>query len=648
MIFVPKISTMRFPCLMLLWLVCIHPALTQQPSYQALILPEELTEDAHAVVRLNRMTVDIRSLREMKVSATRVVTVLDKSGNAYVDAFLRYNKAIKVNKMDAEVYNTMGENIGRYKAKDFKDVSAVSGGTLYSDARVKYLEYTPVQYPYTIAFNYEFTTANTGVVPSWYLLGNYGESIEKSQFTINFATPELQPEFLEFNMEGIALTKQQTAGSISYSASNIKALGHEELSPAFSELVPHIKTRMPNFHYEGFDATVADWNSLGMWITDRLLDGQGELPEATIRKARELVRDLSEPMAMARAIYEFVQENTRYISVQVGIGGIKPISAQEVDHVKYGDCKGLSNYTMALLRAVGIPAYYCHVQAGREKVDFIEGFADLAQGNHVILAIPEGEELHWIDCTSATLPFGFLGDFTDDRTALLVNQEGGRLVRTPAYLNETNYQKTTAQLQLSADGGVIADVGITTKGIQYDSHAGIENKSQDDRIKHYRQYWPYINNLQLSSITLENNKDQVVFGENIRLQAANYAGSSGDLLLFAPNAFNRSNYVPDRYRNRKLPFRISRGFLDEDEVVISLPEGYRLESMKSEERLESEFGQYHARLEYEETKHQLIYKRKFFLKEGHYPKEQYEQYRTFRKSVAAADSGQIVLVKDTR
>ena len=637
---------MRFPCLMLLLLACIHPALTQQPAYQALLLPEDLKEDAHAVVRLDRMTVDIRSLREMKISATRVVTVLDKSGNAYVDAFLRYNNAIKVNKIDAEVYNMMGESIARYKAKDFRDVSAVSGGTLYSDARVKYLEYTPVQYPYTIAFHYEFTTANTGVVPSWYLLGNYGESVEKSEFTVNFATPDLQPEFREFNMEGIALTKQQNHGSISYSASNVKALSHEELSPAFSELVPHIKTRMPNFHYEGFDATAEDWNSLGIWITDRLLDGQGELPEATIRKARELVRDLSEPMARARAIYEFVQENTRYISVQVGIGGIKPISAKEVDHVKYGDCKGLSNYTMALLKAVGVPAYYCHVQAGREKVDFIEGFADLAQGNHVILAIPEGEELHWVDCTSSTLPFGFLGDFTDDRTALIVNREGGRLVRTPAYLNETNYQKTTAQLELSADGGVIADVRITTKGIQYGNHAGIENKSQDDRIKHYRHYWPHINNLQLSSISLENDKDQVVFDESVKLQATNYAGSSGDLLLVAPNAFNRSNYVPDRYRNRKLPFRISRGFLDEDEVVISLPKGYRLESMKSEERLESEFGQYHALLEYDETKHQLIYKRKFFLKEGHYPKERYEQYRTFRKSVAAADSGQIVLVKN--
>lgn len=638
---------MRIPCLIFLFLACTYLAFTQQPAYQAMLLPEELTEDAHVVVRLDRMTIDIRSLREMKVSATRVVTVLDKAGNAYVDTFLSYNNAIKVNKIDAEVFNMLGTSIAKYKAKEFRDISAVSGGTLYSDARVKYLEYTPVQYPYTIEFNYEFTTANTAILPSWHLLSNYGESVEKSQITINFDTPDLQPEFREFNMEGIELTKQQSTGSISYSASNIKAIAHEHLSPAFSELVPHIKTRMVNFHYEGFDAKAGDWNSLGLWITASLLNGQGELPEATIRQARELVRDLSDPMAKARAIYEFVQENTRYISVQVGIGGIKPIGAQEVDLVKYGDCKGLSNYTMALLKAVGVPAYYCHVQAGREKVDFIEGFADLAQGNHVILAIPEGDNLHWIDCTSTTLPFGFLGDFTDDRAALMVSRNGGRLVRTPAYLNETNYQQTLGELALSEDGGITADLKITTKGIQYDNHSGIENKSQDDKLKYYRQYWSHINNLQLTSVELENDKDQVVFGERVKLQASNYAGSSGYLLLFAPNAFNRSNYIPDRYRNRKLPFHLSRGFLDEDEFVVTLPAGYRLESMKSEELLESEFGQYHVRLKYHETKHQITYKRKFLLKEGRYPKEMYEQYRTFRKSVAAADSGQIVLVKNT-
>ena len=43
-----------------------------------------------------------------------------------------------------------------------------------------------------------------------------------------------------------------------------------------------------------------------------------------------------------RVLYRYLQQNHRYISVQVGIGGMQPISASAVYTNGYGDCKGLS------------------------------------------------------------------------------------------------------------------------------------------------------------------------------------------------------------------------------------------------------------------------------------------------------------------
>ena len=65
----------------------------------------------------------------------------------------------------------------------------------------------------------------------------------------------------------------------------------------------------------------------------------------------------------AKKIYQYVQDNTRYISVQVGIGGMQPITAKEVDLVKYGDCKGLTNYTKSLLDIVGVKSNYTRLYA---------------------------------------------------------------------------------------------------------------------------------------------------------------------------------------------------------------------------------------------------------------------------------------------
>lgn len=611
------------------------------------MFPAVLTENAHSIVREQNTTVHLLSQREMKVSKRRVVTVLDKHGNSQVDAYLHYNNSIKIKKIYALVYDLVGNEIAKIKEKDFRDVSAVPGGTLYSESRVKYLEYTPVQFPYTVEFVYEFTTANTGVIPSWYLQNNYNESVEKTEYAVHFSEPGLCPEFREFNLEGIEVSTQKSTNSVSFTATGLKPIARESLSPSFEKLVPHIKTRMVNFHYEGVDGRAEDWNSLGKWITDNLLDGQGELPEATRARARDLVKGITDPLEKARIIYEFVQQNTRYISVQIGIGGVKPISASVVDKVKYGDCKGLSNYTKALLEVAGVPAYYCHVEAGRDKTGFLADFADLGQGNHVILAIPDGEGLQWIDCTSTTLPFGFLGDFTDDREVLMVTPEGGRLVRTPAYLNESNYQLTEANLLVTAQGAIKGTVAISTRGIQYDNHLGLGAKTKDDQIAYYREYWPYINNLMLPSVTTNHDKGAIRFNEQVEIDALAYAALNGNLMLLAPNVLNRSLYVPDRYRNRELPFEVSRGFLDEDNFTLKLPAGFRLESMKQEKAIVSEFGEYVFKMEYDKEKHQLAYTRKFLVKAGSYPSEKYDEYREFRKSVTAADNGQIVLVKNS-
>ena len=41
-------------------------------------------------------------------------------------------------------------------------------GTLYSDSRVIYYDYTPVSYPYTYELEYEYESSSTGFIPRWY------------------------------------------------------------------------------------------------------------------------------------------------------------------------------------------------------------------------------------------------------------------------------------------------------------------------------------------------------------------------------------------------------------------------------------------------------------------------------------------------
>lgn len=627
-------------------MVFSHFVQAQNLEYSTILLDKKAMENANAVVRLDDMAVTLVSKKEMNIKLHRVVTVLNKYGAKHVHASVGYNNSIKIKKAQAIVYDALGKELEKFKKKEFKDVSAVDGGTLYSDSRVIYMDYTPIQYPYTVDFTYEITTPNTSNIPNWFFLDGFLVSMQKSRYSITYGLPDQKPVIKEKNLENLDIVKTENGNTITYEANGIPGMKQESLSPSFGNIAPMLMVRTTNFHYEGYDGTVSDWKDLGSWMHSKLLKGRDGLSEVTKTQVAALVKGVDDNLEKAKRIYKYVQENTRYISVQVGVGGIQPISAIEVDRVKYGDCKGLTNYTKTLLDYVGVPAYYTHVEAGRYKVNFEDDFADLAQGNHVILAIPYQGKYHWVDCTSQSHPFGFVGDFTDGRKVLVIKPDGGELTTTPAYVNKDNYQRTSAIYALDPDGGISGDITIHTGGIQYDNRFYLEDSTNENVIKHYKEYWDNINNLIVEKHQFDNDRDQVVFTEKVNVNAVNYGTKSGERILFAANAFNKNSYVPNRYRSRKMPLEIQRGFFDEDEFIIKLPQGYTVEALPNAAKMENEFGAYEVSAILNEAEHTVTYKRSLLIKEGMYPKEKYSEYRKYRRQVAKMDNAQIVLVKE--
>ncbi|WP_190811266.1 DUF3857 domain-containing protein [Flagellimonas sp. S3867] len=606
-------------------------------------IPQHLISGANAIVRDHQMDVELVSRREMLVNYKRTVTVLNEKGNQHVQAFVHYNNAITIKGIYAEVYDKKGESIKKIRKKDFLDVSAVDGGTLYSDSRVLYMGYLPVDYPYTVKFSYQMKTDNTGTIPSWYFLSGFLVSTEYSKYTVKFSDQNLKPSILEKNFGDYNITPQKSDNQISYEARDIEPLKDENLRPPLHKIFPRLMVSPVNFYYEGYNGHITNWKEAGHWMNNNLLKDQDELTPSTISIAKKLVEEIEDPLEKAKKIYQYVQENTRYISVQVGIGGLRPISAIEVDRVKYGDCKGLANYTKALLKAIDIESYYVHVEAGQDKVDFEDNMASFGQGNHVILAIPHNNQYYWIDCTSQVHPFGFLGDFTDDRKVLLMKPDGGEIANTDAYVNEDNHQLTKAKYILNEKGGITGDITIWTKGIQYDQHFALEGIPDLEVDKYYKNYWSNINNLKIEEFSTKNNKNDVVFEENIKITATKYGIPSDDRLILVLNAFNNSQYVPARSRNRRFPLEISRGYLDEDEYELQLPESYSLESLPQNVNLETKFGEY--QMEFEKEANKIRVKRRLFIKEGTYPSSDYKLYRSFKRSIVKFDNSKAVLIQ---
>lgn len=626
----------------LLFFFFFFNSFSQNVSFSSSSIPEDLKDNASAVIRTNNVDIILNSVKEMVVSTKRVITVLSKKGDKHVDAYVHYDSNVKIKELQVLVFNALGKEIKKIKKNDFRDVSAVDGGTLYSDSRVKYLDYTPVSYPYTIEFTSEYVTANTAFIRSFMPIEGYGLSVEKSSFSISHSE-ENEIRVKEKNFESIELDKRKEVGHISYSVSNLKAFQSESYGPSFSDMVPKVMFACKKFTLEGVESEVGDWIDFGKWMYNDLIKGTNNLPAGTISEIKLLVKNVESDIEKAKKIYQYVQNKTRYISVQVGIGGWKPFNAAYVDTMGYGDCKALTNYTMSLLEAVGVKSNYTVLYAGNSQRSLENDFAAM-QGNHVILSIPNGDKDIWLECTSQKLPFGFIGDFTDDRDALVITPEGGKIKHTKKYSTEENVQLIKANCELTSTGEILVNVDETSEGIQYDNKYWLEEKEQRDLDVHYKERWRYINNIVIDNIKIDNDKDNIKFKEHIVFSASGYSKTIGNRMLVNVNALNRSKFVPARYRNRKLPLIIKRGFVDIDEVEIKLPKDFKVEALPENKSIDNKFGSYNYELKLKDES-TLIYKRRFIVKDGEYPKEDYESYRAFYKDVSKFDNAKMALIR---
>ncbi|WJS95323.1 DUF3857 domain-containing protein [Flavobacterium johnsoniae] len=617
---------------------------SQKIDYSVFAISDSLKDNANAVTRLDQTDITITSQRSMNIKTQRVVSVLNAKGQNDIDAFQYYDKSTSIKTIEAIVYDAFGKEIKKIKRKDFRDQSAVSGSTLFSDNRVIYLDYTPISYPFTVVYNCEIETSNTAFIPQEYFLRGHYLSVEKCVLNVTFPKElgfkKKEFRFSDFNIKKTAETDTQ----LSYLATNIPAQKPEDLSPNYADLFPKVMMGLENFHLEGVDGKATTWEAFGKWYGDKILTGTTNLPEETKAKIKALVGDEKDPIKKAKIIYDYVQKKSRYVNIAVGIGGWKPMLANDVDRLGYGDCKALSNYTKALLQVVDVPSYNTILYGDSYKKDIQSDFVSM-QGDHMILAVPNGDNYVWLECTSQDNPFGYQGTFTDDRDVLVVKPEGGEIVRTKIYDDKGNKQLAKGNYSIDKEGNFSGTLAIVSEGSQYAQKSRVETFQPNEKEEHYKEYWDNINNLKLGKITFTNDKENIRFTEDVRLTASNYGAISGNKMIFVVDAFNQSSANIKRIRNRKNPFQIQRGYLDNDEIEINLPEGFSIEFLPSNYELKGKFGEYKTEIIKKEN-NKLTYKRSMFLNKGKYSNKDYDEYRLFMEQISRNDNAKIILTKN--
>ncbi|MGQ0738492.1 MAG: DUF3857 domain-containing protein [Bacteroidota bacterium] len=612
-------------------------------EYAVSRIPAALLKNAHAVKRMEKISFEVVNTGEAVLKKKYALTILNDNADRLAAFIEYYDKLHDIKNIEGTLYDSEGRELKRLKNKQILDLTGTDEGSLADDNRLKAHHFFYKLYPYTVEYEVEIRYNGTLFFPVWLPREEENFSVEQSSFMI-ISPASYTVRYKSFNYTGEPVAgTDKNKKTLNWEVTQLPAVEDEYASPDWHEINTMVFTGPTEFEIEKYRGEMSTWKGFGQFVYS-LKQGRDQLPPAVKQTVGQIAGSVSDPKQKTAFLYEYLQKNTRYISIQLGIGGWQPFDATYVATKAYGDCKALTNYMYSLLKEAGITSYYTLVKAGRGRGNIIADFP-AQQFNHVILCVPFEKDTMWLECTDQTLPAGYLGSHTDNRYALLVTEDGGKLVRTPRYGMKENLQVRNIKAILSDDATLEISAATSYSGLQQDSYHGLISNLSKDKVKEaLHEYFDFATYDIRSFDYKEHRSALPVIEEKLDILVSNYATITGKRLFIVPNIMTRHGRKLSAELQRQYDIDLPVAYKDADTVEISIPEGYTPEAMPKEVSVTGKFGRYESNVKL--TGNKLYYYRVIEHNSGRFPASDYPELVKFYETMYKADRSKVVLVKN--
>ena len=646
MLRVIKPFSIHFFIVTILLCVSVQPIFCQDLQYPAFTIPDSLKQDANAIVRICNERFVQNDLENATFTVTQVITVLNKKGDRFANFGVGCDKFHELRDFSGLLRDASGKVVKKIKKGDLTNSNIDFDAMATQHYSLTYKCQSPT-YPFTVEYSYQVKYKN-GILgyPSFYLYDGAGIAVEKSNFVIEVPT-SVDLRYRENFSSNLIKTSEGNKTAYAIDIVGAKAIVNEKFMPPSEETYPSVFFAPNAFCYDGHCGDMSTWKSYGLWVADLLKD-RDILSESEIAKLKAMTTSAKNDREKVKILYEYMQANTRYVSIQLGIGGFQPFEASSVIKSKYGDCKGLTNLMKAMLKAVDIPSNYCEIYSGNKKKMYSD-FASISQTNHAILLVPLSNDSIWLECTSQTLPFAFVHDNIAGHDALVIAEDGsgGKLCPLPMYTDEQNKAATLLKITLDEDGTAKGNIVFENSAHQHrELSYYIETKDRDKQLK-------YINGeMKLPQMEVGEISTSEDFSgipkSSIRADfvAKDYASKTGARLFVPVCPYvdrNYTSYFPSDKRNFDID--IDDGSTLVDSLVLTIPAGCVVESLPKETNLVTDFGTYISNASQDGDT--ILYVQQIVIPSGRYEKSKYKDLKDFLSKVTSASKRKIVLKKET-
>jgi hypothetical protein len=603
---------------------------------------DEIPPEKGAVCELDEQQFTVRGKNDGVLHVHKIFRIYNEAGKKHGVVFTCLNKFIKVDNLKAELRDFDGQAIKKLKKDDIEEASLVPGYVLYADDKTKYFDLGTTTFPYSLEYSYEIKYNSLFYWPGWF--PQLDVPVERSVYTLT-VPKDFVFQMHRHNLEVEPIeTAEGGKRQLVFELSQVPPFEPEDEMPPKKDHMMAVLFEPAEFDLDGYKGYTDSWEHLGEWYAS-LAREQCHLSSKNQRFSQEMVASCLSAEDTIRTVYQFLQRNTRYVAIQLGIGGYKPHDAESVLATRYGDCKDLVTLFVTMLRAIGIKAYPVLIRT-RDEGTVLTDFPS-SQFNHVIACVPMENDTLWLDCTCAYCPFGELPSLDEGCQSLVVMEDTAALITTPTSSADENRLSRSVHAALARDGSLTIEGAIAAKGNFESYYRGLLNSYDHNEKKEWlhRLIGSYAPNHTLLSSDFECVPDlDIPFSIGFTVRLNSYATRSGDELLLNLNLFSRvdARDIP-KEEERKYPVEHTYPYTAFDEVTLDIPAELLIKVVPAAQDIASPFGSF--KTSYDALNHRLIYQRTKTITQTSILPASYDDYRGFLNAMLASDRSFVVLIE---
>jgi Domain of Unknown Function with PDB structure (DUF3857)/Transglutaminase-like superfamily len=661
----PAPATSRRTGLLLLWIVaCIQAFVPQAlagadaPQWMHALANAPLPsydEKTDAVLLYSETSVTVISADKIRTQVREAYKILRPSGRVRGKVSVYFNPERKIRSLHGWCIPAQGKDY-EVKDKDAIEGAYLQTGELMSDAKLRLLSIPAPDPGNIVGYEYEIEEQPLFLQRIWYF--QEADPVRESHYSLQL------PPGWEYKVSWLnhpeVKPNQAGVNSWQWTVNDVKGIREEPFMPPFKGVAGQMIVSF--FTSSGVPALSAntDWNAMGKWYSNLVgerVDASAEIKQ----QVSNLIASKVTPLQKMQAIAQFVQHDIRYVSIDLGIGGIQPHSAPDVFSHRYGDCKDKATLVRSMLREIGLDSYHVVINDERGSVT---GDMPAHNGfNHVITAIklpddmadssliatmqhPKLGRILFFDPTNELIPFGQLPGYLQANYGLLVTHEGGELIELPQQPSGMNSIRRTAKLTLDAAGTLKGEVKEVRLGERASSERWrLRTVTKDtDRIQPIEDVLgSSLSSFHITRASLVNfQQTDLPFGFNYSFESENYAKNAGNLLLVRPRVIgNKGSGFLETKEPRKFPIELEEPTRDTDTFEITIPPGYVVDDVPPPVDADYGFASYHAKTVV--NGNVVDYTRTFEVKELSVPVNKAEDLRKFYRIIAGDERNTVVL-----